>query len=157
MQETVYWRGRMSWRANAGYVALAAVFLALALVGRHLLLGAVLLASAGFVMLYAYLRILATEYIITSTYVYARYGIISRDITQAKPETVVAVNVEQGILGRLLNYGVSFFDLLRKIKEKNRLVELLRELEKECDFGRLSEEKCATLRQKYEEELKKLE
>jgi hypothetical protein len=52
---------------------------------------------------------------------------------------------------------MSFFDLLRKIKEKNRLVELLQELEKECDFGRLSEEKCAALRQKYEEELKKLE
>jgi len=184
MQEAVYWRGRMSWRANAGYVAQAAVFLALALVGMHLLLGAVLLASAGFVMLYAYLRILATEYIITSTYIYARYGVISRDITQARPETVVAVNVEQGILGRLLGYGnvmfmtpgeggrgfvvfrgvkdpvklkTEFFELLRKIKEKNRLVELLRELKKECDFGRLPEDRCDDLRQKYEEELKKLE
>jgi len=184
MQETVYWRGRMSWRANAGYVALAAVFLGLALVGRHLLLGVVLLALAGFVMLYAYLRVLATEYIITSTYVYARYGVISRDITQAKPEAVAAVNVEQGILGRLLGYGdimfmtpgeggrgfvifkgvrdpvklkTTFFDLLRKIKERSRLVELLRELEKECDFGRLPEEKCTDLRQKYEEELKRLE
>jgi uncharacterized membrane protein YdbT with pleckstrin-like domain len=182
MQETVYWRGRMSWRANLGYVALAAVFLALA--PFSILLGAVLLASAGFVMLYAYLRVLATEYIITSTYIYARYGVLARDITQAKPEAVVAVNVEQGILGRLLNYGdvmfmtpgeggrgfvifkgvkdpvklkTTFFDLLRKIKEKSRLVELLRELEKECDFGRLPEERCAALRQKYEEELKKLE
>jgi hypothetical protein len=100
MQEAVYWRGRMSWRANAGYVALATVFLALALAGMHLLLGAVLLASAGFVMLYAYLRILATEYITTSTYIYARYG-VSRDITQAKPEAVVAVNVEQGDFGEV--------------------------------------------------------
>jgi uncharacterized membrane protein YdbT with pleckstrin-like domain len=184
MQETVYWRGRMSWRANAGYVALAAVFLGLALAGGHLLLGAVLLASAGFVMLYACLRVLATEYIITSTYVYARYGVVARDITQARPEAVVAVNVEQGILGRLLGYGdvmfmtpgeggrgfvvfrgvkdpvklkTTFFDLLRKIKERSRLAELLRELEKECNFGRLPEERCITLRQKYEEELKKLE
>jgi uncharacterized membrane protein YdbT with pleckstrin-like domain len=184
MQEAAYWRGRMSWRANAGYVALAAVLLASALAGRHLLLGVVLLIMAGFVMLYAYLRVLATEYIITSTYVYARYGVISRDITQAKPEAVAAVNVEQGILGRLLGYGdimfmtpgeggrgfvifkgvkdpvklkTTFFDLLRKIKEKNRLVELLRELEKECYFGRLPEDRCAALRQKYEEELKKLE
>ena len=183
MQEAVYWRGRMSWRANAGYVALAAVLLASALVGRHLLLGVVLLALAGFVMLYAYLRVLATDYIITSAYIYARYGVISRDITQARPEAVAAVNVEQGILGRLLGYGdvmfmtpgegrgfivfrgvkdpvklkTTFFDLLRRIKEKNRLVELLRELEKECDFGRLPEERCAALRQKYEEELKKLE
>jgi len=184
MQGTVYWKGRMSWRANVFYVALAAVFLGLALVGTHLLLSVVLLALAGFVMLYAYLRVLATEYIVASTYVYARYGVVARDITQAKPEAVAAVNVEQGILGRLLGYGnvmfmtpgeggrgfiifrgvkdpvklkTTFFDLLRKIKEKNRLVELLRELEKECDFGRLPEERCAVLRQKYNEELKKLE
>jgi uncharacterized membrane protein YdbT with pleckstrin-like domain len=184
MQETVYWRGRMSWRANAGYVALAAVLLASALASRHLLLGVVLMALAGFVMLYAYLRVLATEYIITSTYIYARYGVVARDITQARPEAVVAVNVEQGILGRLLGYGdimfmtpgeggrgfiifrgikdpvklkIAFFDLLRKIKERSRLAELLRELEKECDFGRLPEERCVSLRQKYEDELKKLE
>jgi uncharacterized membrane protein YdbT with pleckstrin-like domain len=184
MQVTAYWRGRMSWRANAGYVALATVLLASALAGRHLLLGAVLLASAGFVMLYAYLCVLATEYIITSTYIYARYGVVARDITRAWPEAVAAVNVKQGILGRLLGYGdimfmtpgeggrgfvvfrgvkdpvklkMSFFDLLRKIKEKNRLVELLQEMEKECDFGRLPEDRCAALRQKYEEELKKLE
>jgi uncharacterized membrane protein YdbT with pleckstrin-like domain len=184
MQETVYWRGRMSWRASAGYVALAAVLLASALAGRHLLLGVVLVALAGFVMLYAYLRVLATEYLITSSRIYARCGIVARNITQAKPEAVVAINVEQGVLGRLLGYGdimfmtpgeggrgfivfrgvkdpvklkTTFFDLLRKIKEKNRLAELLRELEKECDFGRLPEERCITLRQKYEEELKKLE
>jgi uncharacterized membrane protein YdbT with pleckstrin-like domain len=184
MQGTVYWRGRMSWRANLGYVTLAAVLFIVALASRHLLLGAALLASAGFVMLYAYLRVLATEYIITSTYIYARYGVVARDITQARPEAVVAVNVEQGILGRLLGYGnvmfmtpgeggrgfvvfrgvkdpvklkTTFFDLLRKIKERSRLAELLRELEKECDFGRLPEERCITLRQKYEEELKKLE
>jgi hypothetical protein len=51
----------------------------------------------------------------------------------------------------------AFFELIRKIKERMRLEELLRELEKECDFGRLPEDKCAALRQKYEEELKKLE
>ena len=184
MQEAVYWRGRMSWRANAGYVALAAVLLASALACRHLLLCVVLLIMAGLTMLYAYLRVIATEYIVASAYIYARYGVISRDITQARPEAVVAINVAQGVLGRLLNYGdvmfmtpgeggrgfvvfrgvkdpvklkMSFFDLLRKIKEKNRLAELLRELEKECDFGRLPEERCITLGQKYEEELKKLE
>jgi predicted DNA-binding ribbon-helix-helix protein len=43
----------------------------------------------------------------------------------------------------------TFFDLLKKIKERSRLVELLRELEKECGFGRLPEERYAALRQKY--------
>jgi uncharacterized membrane protein YdbT with pleckstrin-like domain len=184
VQETVYWSGRMSWRANAGHVALSALLLLLALFVGHLALGVVLFFLAVLILLYAYMRVLATEYLITSTYVYARYGIIARDITQAKPEAVAAVNVEQGILGRLLGYGdvmfmtpgeggrgyvmfkgvkdpvklkKTFFDLLRKIKERNRLKELLRDLEKECDFGRLPEDRCAALRQKYEEELKKLE
>jgi uncharacterized membrane protein YdbT with pleckstrin-like domain len=184
MQEAVYWRGRMSWRANAGHAVLSVLFLLLALFVGRLALGAVLFLLAGAFLLHASLRILATEYIITSTYVYARYGVVARDITQARPEAVVAVNVEQGILGRLLGYGdvmfmtpgegghgyvvfrgvkdpaklkTTFFDLLNKIKERTRLTELLRELEKECDFGRLPEERCVSLRQKYEEELKKLE
>lgn len=184
MQEAVYWRGRMSWRANAGHVVLSMLFLLLALFVGRLALGAVLFFLAGAFLLHASLRVLATEYIITSTYVYARYGVVARDITQARPEAVVAVNVEQGILGRLLGYGdvmfmtpgeggrgavvfrdvkdpaklkTTFFDLLNKIKERTRLTELLRELEKECDFGRLPEERCVSLRQKYEEELKKLE
>jgi uncharacterized membrane protein YdbT with pleckstrin-like domain len=184
MQEAAYWRGRMSWRVNVGYVALSVLLLLLVLLVDYLTLGAALLVSAAAFLLYAYLRVLATEYLITSNRIYARYGIIARSITQARPEAVVAVNVEQGILGRLLGYGdvmfmtpgeggrgfiifkgvkdpvrlkTTFFDLLRKIKEKNRLAELLRELEKECYFGRLPEERCITLRQKYEEELKKLE
>jgi uncharacterized membrane protein YdbT with pleckstrin-like domain len=184
MQEAVYWRGRMSWRANAGHVVLSVLLLLLALFLGHLALGAALLVLATAFLLYAYLRVLATEYLVTSSRIYARYGIVARSITQARPEAVAAVNVEQGILGRLLGYGdimfmtpgeggrgfiifrgvkdpvklkTAFFDLLRKIKEKNRLAELLRELEKECDFGRLPEERCAALRQKYEEELKKLE
>jgi len=174
----------MSWRANAGHIVLSVLLLLLALFVDHLALGAALLVLATAFLLHAYLRVLATEYVIASTYVYARYGIIGRDITQARPEAVVAVNVEQGILGRLLGYGdvmfmtpgegghgfiifrgvkdpaklkTAFFDLLKKIKERSRLAELLRELEKECDFGRLPEERCAALRQKYEEELKKLE
>jgi len=184
VQEAVYWRGRMSWWANAGHVVLSVLFLLLALFVGRLALGAVLFFMAGAFLLHASLRVLATEYIITSTYVYARYGVVARDITQARPEAVVAVNVEQGFLGRLLGYGdvmfmtpgeggrgvvvfrgvkdpvklkTAFFDLLKKIKERSRLTELLRELEKECDFGRLPEERCVSLRQKYEEELKKLE
>lgn len=184
MQEAVYWRGRMSWRANAVHVVLSVLLLLLALFLGHLALGAALLVLAISILLYAYLRVLATEYLVTSGRIYARYGIVARSITQARPEVVAAVNVEQGILGRLLGYGdimfmtpgeggrgfiifrgvkdpvklkATFFDLLRKIKERSHIMELLRELEKECDFGRLPEERCAALRQKYEGELKKLE
>jgi len=46
---------------------------------------------------------------------------------------------------------------VKKIKERIRLEELIRELERECDFGRIPEDRCAALRQRYEEELKKLE
>ena len=184
MQEAVLWRGHMSWRANVGHVILSIFFLFLALFVGHLVLGAVLFFFAALTLLYAYLRVLATEYLVASGRIYARYGIIARSITQARPEAVSAVYVQQSIVGRLLNYGdimfmtpgegghgfivfkgvenpaalkTSFFELIRKVKERMRLEELLRELEKECDFGRLPEDRCAALRQKYEEELKKLE
>jgi len=182
--EVVYWRGRMSWRANVGHVALFVFLFLLALLVGHLLLGAVLLFLAVLVLLHAFLRVLATDYLITSSRIYARYGIIARGITQARPEAVSAVYVQQGVAGRLLSYGdimfmtpgegghgfvtfkavegpeklkTAFFDLIKRIKEKARLEELLKELEKECDFGRLPEDRCNALRQKYQEELKKLE
>jgi uncharacterized membrane protein YdbT with pleckstrin-like domain len=184
VEEVVYWRGRMSWRANAGHVVLSAALFLLALSAGNLVLGAVFLLFAVLILLYAYLRVLATEYAITSVRIYARYGIVARRITQTKPENVSAVYVQQGIIGRLLSYGdvmfmtpgegghgyvvfrgvespvelkSKFFGLVKKIKERVRLEELLRELERECDFGRLPEDRCAALRQKYEEELKKLE
>ena|GEM_PF-4734164 len=184
MEEVVYWRGRMSWRANAGHVAFSAALFLLALSAGHLALGAALLLFAVSILLYAYLRVLATEYAITSVRIYARYGIIARRITQTRPENVSAVYVQQGVAGRLLNYGdvmfmtpgegghgfvvfrgvenpvalkSTFFSLVKKIKERIRLEELLRELERECDFGRIPEDRCVALRQKYEEELKKLE
>ena len=184
MGEVVYWRGRMSWRSNVGHVALSVFLFLLALFVSHLVLSAMLLFFAVLVLLYAYLRVLATEYLVASSRIYARYGIIARSITQARPEAVSAVYVQQSIVGRLLNYGdimfmtpgegghgfvmfkgvenpvtlkSTFFELIRRIKERIRLEELLRELERECDFGRLPEERCAALRQKYEEELKKLE
>jgi uncharacterized membrane protein YdbT with pleckstrin-like domain len=182
--EVNYWKGRMSWRAVVGHIALAVLFFLLALFVGHLVLSAVLFFLAVLILLYAYLSILATEYFITSGRVYARYGIIARRITQTKPETVSAVYVQQSIVGRLLSYGdimfmtpgegghgyivfkgvespvmlkTTFFELIRRVKERRRLEELLRELDRECDFGRLPEERCAALRQKYEEELKRLE
>jgi uncharacterized membrane protein YdbT with pleckstrin-like domain len=174
----------MSWRANVGHVALSVFLLLLALFVSHFVLSATLFLLAVLILLYAYLRVLATEYLITSSRIYARYGIIARNITQARPEAVSAVYVQQSIFGRLLSYGdvmfmtpgegghgfivfkgvenpvalkSSFFELIKRVKERMRLEELLRELERECDFGRLPEDRCAALRQKYEEELKKLE
>jgi hypothetical protein len=184
VEEVVYWKGRMSWRANAGHVVLSAALFLLALFAGRLVLSALLLLFAVLILLYAYLRVLATEYVITSVRIYARYGIIARRITQTRPENVSAVYVQQSIIGRLLNYGEvmfmtpgeggrgfivfrgvvnpvtlksTFFELIRRIKERVRLEELLRELERECDFGRLPEDRCNALRQKYVEELKKLE
>jgi uncharacterized membrane protein YdbT with pleckstrin-like domain len=184
VEEVVYWRGRMNWRAVVGYVILSVLLILLALIVGHLALGALLVFFAALALLYAYLRIIATEYLITSSRIYARYGIIARSITQARPEAVSAVYVQQSVVGRMLSYGdimfmtpgegghgfivfrgvenpvalkSTFFELIKRIKERIRLEELLRELERECDFGRLPEDKCVALKQKYEEELKKLE
>jgi uncharacterized membrane protein YdbT with pleckstrin-like domain len=184
VEEVIYWRGRMSWRANVGHVVLSFLLFLLTLFVSHSVLGILLFFLATLILLYAYLRVLATDYLITSNRIYARYGIIARSITQTRPEAVSAVYVQQSMAGRFLSYGdimfmtpgegghgfvtfkgvespeklkTTFFDLIKRIKEKARLEELLKELEKECDFGRLPEDRCNALRQKYQEELKKLE
>jgi uncharacterized protein (DUF3084 family) len=46
-------------------------------------------------------------------------------------------------------------DIRRRQKEAQRIEEKLRELEKEYEFGRITEERYQELRRKYLEELRK--
>ena len=90
--------------------------------------------------------------------------------------------VRQGFISRILNFGdivcstpgryagfVAMIgvsdpmhvktiveDVLRKLKEMEKLQEDLKALEKEYEFGRISREKYEELKKKYEEKLKSL-
>jgi len=132
-------------------------------------------------ILIAALRVYATKYFMTNKRIYVKYGLVARRVFEIKVEWVTGTHVSQGFMERLLNYGDVIIstpgqyagsvimkgvsdpmhirtmveDILRKSRERARIEEKLRELEKEYEFGRISEEKYQELRKKYEEELKK--
>jgi len=47
-------------------------------------------------------------------------------------------------------------DILRRCRETQKIEEKIRELEREYEFGRITEDKYRELKKKYEEELKNL-
>jgi len=166
--EVPYWYGKMSWKANWALILLG--ILTIWIFGLGIIF-----------FLIAALRVYATEYFITNRRVYVKYGIISRRVLEIKVEWITGTIVNQGFMGRLLNYGSVVIstpgqyagsvamigvsdpmhirsiieDILRKNKERVVIEEKLRELEKEREFGRISEEKYKELKKKYEEELRK--
>jgi uncharacterized membrane protein YdbT with pleckstrin-like domain len=166
--EVLYWYGRLSWRANWLLILLGVV--------------TIWIFGLGFLFfLLAYLRIKATEYLITSRRIYAKYGLVARRVFEVKLDWVTGVMARQGFIGRLCNYGDVIFsvpghyagsvlfvgvhdpmhlreiveDIRRRQKEAQKIEEKLRELEKEYEFGRIPEERYQKLRRKYLEELRK--
>ena len=166
--EVPYWYGRMSWRANWLLILLGV--LTIWIFGLGLLF-----------FLLAYLKIKATEYLITSHRIYAKYGLFARQVFEIKLDWVTGVTARQDFMGRLINYGDVIFsvpghyagsvlfvgvhdpmhlseiveDIRRRQKEAQKIEEKLRELEKEYEFGRITEERYQELKKKYLEELRK--
>jgi len=141
---------------------------------RPIIIGLILLVRVP-------LAIISTEYFIASHRMYVKYGIISRRVFEIKNEWITGVIVKQGVLGRMLNYGDVLYstpgqyagsvlmvgvsnpmgirtiveDILRKHKEAERIEEKIKELEREYELGRITEDRYRELRKKYEEELRK--
>jgi uncharacterized membrane protein YdbT with pleckstrin-like domain len=65
---------------------------------------AFLIYAAWRFLRFAY-QFLATRYIITTTSVSMRFGIIARDITRVRIVDIRSVRLKQSIIGRLLNFG----------------------------------------------------
>ena len=75
----------------------------------HLIgLGVILLPAFGLGLIFlimAYVRYKTTELAITSKRVIAKFGFISRRTVEININKVESIQVDQGILGRLFNYG----------------------------------------------------
>jgi uncharacterized membrane protein YdbT with pleckstrin-like domain len=129
--ETILWHGRMSWKAN-WLVIIIGILTMLILIGIGLipilvgiltiptlirtdlipiLLGILTIPTLiGFiVLLLVYLRILSTEYLITTNRVYVKYGLISRKVRDVRIEWITSATVAQGLMGRILNFGDLLF------------------------------------------------
>ena len=89
--ESVLHRARISWWSQAGLVLLGLVLL-IAVIGLFFLIA-------------AWIRVMSTEIAITNRRVIAKTGFIRRSTVEISLEKVEALRVEQGFLGRMLDYG----------------------------------------------------
>jgi uncharacterized membrane protein YdbT with pleckstrin-like domain len=92
--EHVVHRARIAWWSQAGLLVLGVILL-VAVIGLFFLIA-------------AWIRVMSTEIAITNRRVIAKFGFIRRSTVEIPLEKVEALRVEQGFLGRMLNYGTIF-------------------------------------------------
>ena len=92
--EVLVHRARVSWWSQFGLVLLGVL---------------TLIAVVGLVFLiWAWVRVRSTELAITSRRIIAKFGFVKRHTVEINLEKVEALKVEQGVWGRILNYGTVF-------------------------------------------------
>jgi uncharacterized membrane protein YdbT with pleckstrin-like domain len=104
--EKVVYAGNISVWSLAPLIALGLVLLAVGFVLRAL--GFVLFAASALGLAFwlaAYLRYKTTELAVTNKRVIAKFGFISRRTVEINVSKVESIQVQQGILGRIFNYG----------------------------------------------------
>ena len=92
--ESILHRARVSWWSQFGLVVLGIV-LFVVIVGIFFLIA-------------AWVRVRSTEIAITNRRVIAKFGFIKRDTVEINLDKVEALRVEQGFMGRMLNFGTIF-------------------------------------------------
>jgi uncharacterized membrane protein YdbT with pleckstrin-like domain len=92
--EVVLHRARISWWSQFGLLLLGALLLVV-VVGLFFLVA-------------AWIRVHATEIAITNRRVIAKFGFIRRHTIEINLEKVESLRVEQGLMGRFLNFGTIF-------------------------------------------------
>ena len=73
-----------------------------------IIIGLILLAAWGLGLLFlivAAVRYFTTELAITNKRVIAKFGLVSRSTIEINLQKIESIQVNQGILGRILNYG----------------------------------------------------
>src|SRR5215216_678829 len=92
--ETLIHRARVSWWSQFALLLLGAVTLVV-------VVGLVFLVMA-------WIKVRSTELAITNKRVIAKFGFIKRHTVEINLDKVEALRVEQGVLGRILNFGTIF-------------------------------------------------
>jgi uncharacterized membrane protein YdbT with pleckstrin-like domain len=92
--ENILHRARVSWWSQFGLLILGLLLLVV-VVGLFFLVA-------------AWIRVRSTEIAITNRRVIAKFGFIKRDTVEINLEKVEALRVEQGLMGRMLNFGTIF-------------------------------------------------
>jgi uncharacterized membrane protein YdbT with pleckstrin-like domain len=92
--EKVIHRAHVSWWSQFGLVLLGIVTLVV-------VIGLVFLVMA-------WIKVRSTEIAITNRRVIAKFGFVKRQTVEINLEKVEALRVEQGVMGRVLNYGTLY-------------------------------------------------
>ena len=92
--EAILHRARVSWWSQFWLVFLG-ILLLVVVVGLFFLLA-------------AWIKVRSTEIAITNRRVIAKFGFVKRDTVEINLEKVEALKVEQGFMGRMLNFGTVF-------------------------------------------------
>ncbi len=92
--ETLVHRARISWWSQFGLLLLGIVTL---VIGIGLIF-----------LVWAWVRVRSTEVAITNRRVIAKFGFVKRHTVEINLDKVEALKVEQGVMGRFLNYGTIF-------------------------------------------------
>jgi uncharacterized membrane protein YdbT with pleckstrin-like domain len=92
--ETVLHRARVSWWSQFGLLLLGVVLLVVVI--------------GLFFLVAAWVNVRSTEIAITNRRIIAKFGFVKRHTVEINLEKVEALRVEQGVLGRMLNYGTIF-------------------------------------------------
>jgi uncharacterized membrane protein YdbT with pleckstrin-like domain len=111
--ETVRHRGQLHWIvfARAGALALLAVAVITVAetsdqaVGTVIWMAAVVALLAFYVLVATFVELLTTEIAITTRRVIVKTGWIRRSTSEMNLAKVESVDVDQSVLGRMLNYG----------------------------------------------------
>ena len=169
--EVPLWFGQMSWAANWVWLLLAVFFL-LTIFG--------IILSIIFVVI-AYINVKTSEYFVSNKRIFVKYGLISRVMNDIKSEWVTNTSVAQDFFGRILNYGdvliatpgsytgtsmingvgdpmrVKGFidDRITKNKKIKEIEVSLRRMTDEYRMGRLELSRYNSLKEDYENEIKK--
>ena len=89
--EQVIHRGHVSWWSESPRILLGILTLVI-------VVGLILLA-------WAWIRVRSTEIAITNKRIIAKFGFVKRSTVEINLDKVEALRVEQGVLGRVLNFG----------------------------------------------------
>jgi len=112
--ETLIHRARVSWWSQVWLILLAALtfgiaagFATVATLDANterVISGAIVLVGLAF-LLRAWIRVHSTELAITNRRVIAKFGFVQRHTVEINLEKVEALRVDQGFVGRMLDFG----------------------------------------------------
>ena len=95
--EIPIWFGQMSWISKWFWIFITIIFL--------LTRNSFLIVIAIVIAILVSIDVLTSEYFISNKRIYFKRGLISRVLNDIKIEWITNIFIQQGIFGRILNYG----------------------------------------------------